>query len=290
MAADFRFVTNAAERHAHEFTTRRVGDRLAKRCLADARRPDEAEDGPLELVRPRLHGEILKDALLDLLQAIMLLVEDRLRFGDVLLDLSLDPPRDRQQPIEIVANDRRLGRHRRHLLKLLQLGKRLVLGLFRQLRVLDLFLELGDIVALVGIAEFLLNCLHLLIQIVLALRLLHLALDARTDLTLDLENGNLAFHQRIDALQPLGDACGFEHILLVGNLYGEVRCDRIGELRVILDLADVAQNLGRDLFVELHVALELRHDRTRQRLKLFLGAGNFDDAFDLGLEIVGVAV
>ena len=69
-------------------------------------------------------------------------------------------------------------------------------------------------------------------------------------------------------------------------LIGEVRGDRVGELRVVLDLADVAQDLGRDLLVELHVALELRHDRARQRFDLVLGAGYFGDAFDLGLEIV----
>ena len=138
----------------------------------------------------------------------MILIEDGLRFVDVLLDLALDAPRDGEQPIEIIANDRRFGRHRRHLLELLQLGEGLVLRLFRQLRVLDLILELGDIVALIGVAEFLLNGLHLLIQIVLALRLLHLALDAPADLALDLKDRDFAFHERKDALQPLGDAGG----------------------------------------------------------------------------------
>ena len=110
---------------------------------------------------------------------IVIRVENALGLVEILLDLALDAPRDRQQPIEIVAHDRRFRRHRAHLPELLQLGQRLVLGFLRQLGVLDLLLELGDVVALFVVAEFLLNGLHLLIQIVLALRLLHLALDAR---------------------------------------------------------------------------------------------------------------
>ena len=207
---------------------------------------------------------------------------------EVLLDLALDAPRDRQQPVEVVAHHRRLGRHRAHLLELLQLGQGLVARFLRELGVLDLLLELLDVVALVAVAEFLLNGLHLLIQIVLALRLLHLALDARADLLLDLQDGDLALHQRVDALEPLGERGDLEHFLLVGDLDGQVRGDRVGELGVVLDLADGAEHLGRDLLVELDVALELGDRRARQRLDLVLGADRLGDALDLRLEVVGV--
>ena len=56
-----------------------AGDGLGQRGLADARRADEAEDRPLELLHQRLHGEVLEDALLDLLQAVVVLVEDPAR-------------------------------------------------------------------------------------------------------------------------------------------------------------------------------------------------------------------
>ena len=72
VAADFRFVTHAAERHAHELAARRVGDRFAERGLADAGRADEAEDRALEFLRAALHGEILDDPLFDLLKAVVL--------------------------------------------------------------------------------------------------------------------------------------------------------------------------------------------------------------------------
>ena len=80
-----------------------------------------------------------------------------------------------------------------HLAQLLQLGLRLLAGLLGELGLLDALLELGSLVAAVlAVAELLLDRLHLLVEIVLALRLLHLALDARADALLDLQDGDLA--------------------------------------------------------------------------------------------------
>ena len=47
VTADFGFVVNAAQTHAHELASKRPRDRFAQRCLADARRTDEAEDRAL---------------------------------------------------------------------------------------------------------------------------------------------------------------------------------------------------------------------------------------------------
>jgi len=38
-----------------------------------------------------------------------------------------------------------------------------------------------------------------------------------------------------------------QHLLLLGDLDGEVRRDRIGELGIVLDLAGSAHHFGRDL-------------------------------------------
>ena len=78
MTADLGLVAHAAERHAHELAAGRLGDRLAERGLADAGRADQAQDRPGQLVGALLHGEILDDALLDLLQAVVIGVEDLL--------------------------------------------------------------------------------------------------------------------------------------------------------------------------------------------------------------------
>ena len=58
-----------------ELAAQRPGDRLAERRLADARRSDEAQDRRLRLRVQLQHGQVLEDALLDLLQVEMVLVE-----------------------------------------------------------------------------------------------------------------------------------------------------------------------------------------------------------------------
>ena len=78
VAADLGLVAHAAERQAHELAARRARDALGEAGLADAGRADEAEDRALELLRERLHREVLEDALLDLLEAVVVLVEDLL--------------------------------------------------------------------------------------------------------------------------------------------------------------------------------------------------------------------
>ena len=187
VTADLGLVAHAAERHAHEVAAGRLRDRLAERGLAHAGRTDQAQDRPGQLVGALLHGEILDDPLLDLLQAEVIVVEDLLRSLEVLLDLGLLVPRNRQQPVEIVAHDRRFGGHRRHLPQLLEFVRRLLAGFLRELGLLDLVFELGEFVATFLVAQLLLDRLHLLVQVVLALGLLHLALDARADALLDLQ-------------------------------------------------------------------------------------------------------
>jgi hypothetical protein len=49
--------------------------------------------------------------------------------------------------------------------------------------------------AVLAVAELLLDRLHLLVEIVLALGLLHLPLDARADALFHLQNRDFAFHQ-----------------------------------------------------------------------------------------------
>ena len=91
MAADLGLVAHAAERHAHELAADGAGDRPAEAGLADARGPDEAEDRrPCSRSLELAHGEELEDALLDLLEPVVVLVEDLARPDEVEPVLGLD--------------------------------------------------------------------------------------------------------------------------------------------------------------------------------------------------------
>ena len=58
----------------------------------------------------------------------------------------------------------------------------------------------ADAPAFLALAQLLLDRLDLLVQVVLALALLHLALDAATNALFGIEHTNLAFHQGINGL------------------------------------------------------------------------------------------
>src|SRR5205085_6005540 len=117
MAADLRFVVDAAQAHAHEAAACRLGNALAKRGLADAGRTDEAQDRALTLRVELAHREVLENATLDLVETEMILVEDGARFRDVDAILAGLRPRELDQGIEIRAQHRMLARVLRHALE-----------------------------------------------------------------------------------------------------------------------------------------------------------------------------
>ena len=116
VAADLGLVVHATQRHAHELAVGRAGHGLAQTRFADSRRPDQTQD---RLARPVDHAAILaqfldrqvfQDALLDLLQTIVVFVEDLAGARDVDADATVAAPRQRHEPVQIRPNDRMLGR------------------------------------------------------------------------------------------------------------------------------------------------------------------------------------
>src|SRR5262249_50841275 len=109
VASDLGLVPHPAERQPDELAVERAGDRAAERRLADARRADEAEDWSLQALLERVNGEELENALLHALDVVVVLVEDAPGAVDVLRVLRDDAPRQARHPVEVGADDRRLG-------------------------------------------------------------------------------------------------------------------------------------------------------------------------------------
>ena len=205
MAADLRLVVDAAEAHAHELAAHGPRDALAERRLADAWRPDEGQDGAADGVRQGAHREVLEDALLDLLQAVVVLVEDAGGLLDVEVVLRGDVPRQPDQPVDVGADDPHLRRRRRDAAHAVDLLDRPCLDLLRHAGLLDLVAQLVDLGLLrVVLAQLALDGLELLAQDVLALGLVHLGLDLGLDPALQLVDLDLAGEERGDQLQALG--------------------------------------------------------------------------------------
>jgi len=130
VAANLGLVMHATQRDAHELAAERVGDAAAKRGLADAWRANQAEDRALvrvgrlgqrrrirrgslagRLLRLALglhdaqltHGEELDDALLDLLQPKVLVVECLLGERHIEAVIGALGPRQGEHPVNVVA-------------------------------------------------------------------------------------------------------------------------------------------------------------------------------------------
>src|SRR4030095_1513100 len=73
VTADLGLVTHATEREPVELPPERPRDRPSQRRLADAGRTDEAEDRILAFGPDLLHGQVLEDPVLDLVQPLVIL-------------------------------------------------------------------------------------------------------------------------------------------------------------------------------------------------------------------------
>src|SRR5207244_3203894 len=76
VTADRGLVVHATERDAVELAPERARDRATERRLTDAGRSDEAEDRTLLVLLELADGEVLEDALLHLLETVVIVVED----------------------------------------------------------------------------------------------------------------------------------------------------------------------------------------------------------------------
>ena len=238
VAPDFGFIPHAAEGHADILPAQRLGDGLAERGLADARRAVQANDGGLHVALQLEHGEVLDDALLDLFQSIVVLIEDLLGVGEVEVVLGGDVPGQVEQEVQIIGLHAVLGALGVHPLELADfLGKR-----FRDL--LGPILEFGAgflarDVLLVGVGpEFLLDLLHLLVQEELALLLLDVGLDPALDVVLELEHLQFLAEEFHHLFDPFLEAFHLQEPLFLLLLRVHVGGDEVDEKTQGVDVLD----------------------------------------------------
>ena len=161
-----------------------MADGHRQRGLADARRTDKAEDRPLRVFYQLPHGKEFQDAVLDLLQPIVLFVEHLLRRFDVADFFGPLLPRHGNQPVQVIPADGRFRRHGRHQLQALQFLDSLLVNILGHARGIDLFLQLVSF-AFLAAPKLFLDSLQLFVEVVLFLRALHLPLHARIDVPVD---------------------------------------------------------------------------------------------------------
>jgi len=248
---------------------------MSERRLAHAGRADEAEDGLASalggaaVLAQLPHREVLDDALLDLVEVVMVVVEDRARLGHVDLAAGGRVPRQRDHQVEVGADDRRLGRRARDALEARDLAVGLALGLGRKPCLLDPLAKLAQLgLVAIELAQLALDGLQLLAQEVLALGLAHRFLGLRLDLAAELEHLELVRHVAEELLQLLPRRIHLEEVLALVGGEPDVVGDVVREVHRFVDRTCRARQLGRQLRRERHELLERCDHATKQCLSL----------------------
>ena len=210
--------------------------------------------------------QVVEDAVLDLAELVVVLVEDVLGLGDVDLGAGALGPGQNGEPFDVVAGERVVGRHGRHARQARQFLERFLLHVLGHAGIVDLLAQLFDLaLALVLLAQFLLDGLHLLAQVVVALRLLHLVLHFVLDLGAQLLHLDFLGQMLVEQFEAGVDARSLEQFLLL--VRGQERQRGGDEVHQAAGLVDIGgdgpqfvgkgRRLGDDL-------LELRNHDAHQ--------------------------
>ena len=211
VATDFGLVAHAAERHADELPPSGTRDRFADGRLAGSRRSDQRQDrarspvvGEAALGAELAHRQVFGDAALHVLQAGVFGVQHLAGVARIEPLVRTLRPRDREQPVEIGADHRRLGVRIADPLEARQLALGLRLHRVRHAGGGDLLaVFLGDRAFV--LAQFLANRVHLLPQEVVPLLLLGARFDVLPDALPHLQLGQPLLLQAQRQRQPLDD-------------------------------------------------------------------------------------
>gem|GEM_PF-6527193 len=219
------------------------------------------------------HGEELDDPLLHLAEAEVVGFEDAARFGDLDAVRRRFPPGQLDQPVEVGADHRVLGRSVGHPLQAPQFLARLRLDLLRH-RGLDDRLAQGldlDAVAAVALAEFLLDRLHLFAQQVFALALVDARLGPLVDFARQAQHLQPAEQAGEHDVEPLRQIDRLEHQLAIRQLEFADAGDQVGECAGLADALHRADQFLRNLRQVLQELERPFADADHSRLDLAVG-------------------
>ena len=244
--ANLGFVAHAAERGMDERAPHRARNRAAKRCLANARRPDEAENRRGLFGHELAHGEVVEDAFFDVLEAIVVALEHVASRADVELFRGLFLPRQVEQPVDIRTDDIVFGRALAHGFHALELALHGFLDGFGVLPFFEALAVLGDFGrALAIFAELFANRFDFFTQIIFLLRLRHALVDARVNLLFDFEDFELAGQHGRKLFKAFADVDARKKLLSRLEAQVQMACNEVGHAARIVDEGDGDERFGR---------------------------------------------
>jgi hypothetical protein len=268
--ADLGLIAHAAEGNPVVTAAHRAGYRTTERCLSDARRTDETQNGRLLAPGELADRHVLDHPLLDLLEPVVVFVQASARLFDVELVASQAAPREVRDPLEVGPGDVVLRRLRLHPAHPAELLARDLLHLFRQPRGAQPVAQLLDFVFLAAFAELLFDRPHLLPQYLLALGLA-LVGDHRAYLLLDPKELELPTDDAEHGAHPRLGIERLENFLLLRNtrlLGREIGRDEVRERSTLTHVVKNAGRLARQVWHERQQVPHAFAETRAQRVEL----------------------
>ena len=216
MAADRRFIPDAAQTQTDILPVQAFCDGARNAGLADTRRADETDDLPLDVRSQFADGQYLKDPVFDLFQAVVVAVKDLLRLGNVQIILGEGVPRQIEAGIQIGADDRTLLIAALHLGETIRLLQQLLLALGCQMQGRDLaavLLHLGG--GVIVLPQLFADHVKLLMQVVVALVFVHRFVHFLGDLLVDLQHPAFPVHLLDQQFHPPHEGALVQNGLLI---------------------------------------------------------------------------
>ena len=225
MASYLGLVVHAAQGHADEFPAHGVRDRTAEGRLAHARGTDQAQDRALQVPCQLDDRQVLEDMFLRFLQSVVIGVEHGLHTADILAVPRTFSPRHFDEPFEVVADHRRFGGGRMHLLEFFQFSHGLFVGFFGHLRIRYLLCQPAQVFRqFLQFTQFLLDHTHLFLEEELPLRLGDSVPDLAVEMVLDLQDLQFRRQDGRQLVELLDNRRRFDEPLLdLGALLDEGR-------------------------------------------------------------------
>ena len=237
MAADLRLIPDAAKADLDKLPANRLGDCFHNTGFAHAGRSNEAQDRSLHILFQAQHSQVLNDPFLDVLQAVMVPVQDFPGPVQVQVVLRFLAPGKVEDPLNIGLADRAFRTAGRHAGKPVQFLFALGAGFLVQRRFSQPFPKIRCI-RFVPVAQFGLDRLDLLTQVIILLVLLHLFPDAGLDLLFRIRDVGFPHQDRADLFQPGHRIQFIQDRLAVFPLCQHIGCQQVRFLTGLVNRPD----------------------------------------------------
>ena len=244
MSANLRLVVQTTQGDATELATKSRSYRFTQRSLTNSRRAVETEDWRLQIALQLDYGEVLQDAVLDLLQTEVVRVELLASALEVEVILGHLIPRQVDHQLQVGHLYRVLGNSRVEALHLCELLLEELGSSLTPLLLCRCIAQTFD-VAIFILAQLLLNGAHLLLQVVVALLLVYFCLNLILDVLLNLEQLLLADKNLEQLARTSQQARCLEQCLAVIVRELEIRADEVYDTSARVDVLNRKRSLLR---------------------------------------------